>query len=155
MIQVPPRARWEQILENILGFCAVSGSRPESTASGRSCRRRRIVREVIEERFRMSGLGLRTRPNSHDKRQFIAKCGKLRCVRFLVRACRIELQESISLIGEARPRPLYEFLSRCGLKEERSFVFVRSAEQRHIILFALGEYRSTIFRQKPPPSYRA
>ena len=86
------------------------------------------MREVIEKCFRMPGLSLRPRPNAHHKRELIAKRGKLRRVRFFIRARWIELQERVRLIAETRARTLDELVGGGGLKEKCSFVLVRSTE---------------------------
>src|SRR5208282_2004001 len=106
MIEVRPRAGRQQVLENILGFGSVSSARTKATARSRANRRRRLMTEVIEKCFRMPSLSLRAHPNTHDKRQLITKRCKLRRVRFLIRARRIELQERVRLIAETRARTL-------------------------------------------------
>src|ERR1700691_1185237 len=132
MIDVRPRARRQQVLEDILGFGAMSSARTQAAARSRASGRRRFMREVIEKGFRMSGPGVRPRPSPHHKRELIAKRGKLRRVRFLIRTRWIKLQESVRLIAESRLRTFDKLLVRGGLQEECSFVLVRSAQQRHI-----------------------
>src|ERR1700733_2580887 len=149
MIEVGPRTRRQQVLKHILRFGSVRGARTQPAARSRANRRRRLMGEIIEKRLRTSGLGLRSRPSPHHKRELIAKRGKLRQVRFLIRARRIELQERVRLVAEPPARTLDKLLGRGGLKEKCSFVLVRSAQQRHIVLLTLGEYSSDLFRKKP------
>src|ERR1700722_7390581 len=128
MIEVGPRTRRQQVLKHILRLGSVRSAQTQAAARSRANRRRRLMREIIEKRLRTSGLGLRSRPSPHHKRELIAKRSKLRRVRFLIRARRIELQESVGLITEPRARTFDKLLGRGGLQEECPFVLVRSSQ---------------------------
>src|SRR6516162_531982 len=103
----------------------------------------------------MPGLRLGARPDTHDKRQLIAKRRQLRRVRFLIGARRIKLQERVRLIVETRARTLDKFLGRSRLQEECAFVLIRADDERHIVLLALGEYRSDVFWDEPSIDHRS